>query len=259
MKVNFKGRLLISLFFIFLISGCATKTLYQTTDLPIPQKTEPHKPENFTAAKKEAWKIHKNHLVSFYCNCAFTPQGEVLANTCDYVPTKVTSRTYKIEWEHIVPAKIFGGDLTCWKKNICTKKDGTHYKGRACCSKVNKKFQQMEANLHNLVPAIGTINQARGTLPFGELDETTEKFMGCPIKIDTSKNKVEPRREIKGLIGRAYLYMIKKYDLALSPEDQALYQKWHSQYPPDKWEIEWNELVKEIQGDENPYIQPIKR
>ena len=254
MKINLKYHFLISMFFIFLVSGCTTRTFYQAADFSTTEKTSLHAPTNFTEAKKEAWKIYKNHPLTFYCNCAFTLQGEVLPDTCDYAPTKITSRTYKVEWEHIVPAKVFGGDLSCWQKNICTKKDGTHYKGRACCSKIDKKFQQMEADLHNIVPAIGTVNQARGTLPFGELETTIENFMGCPIKIDKTKNKVEPRPEIRGVIARTYLYMSKKYDLSLSIEDKALYKKWHIEYPPDNWEIEWNGLVKEIQGNENIYI-----
>ncbi len=254
-----KKVLLLSAFMGFLlISGCS----YQAPDQPVgtPLKISSSEnlslkpPRNFTEAKKAAWKIYASHPESFYCQCAFTSQGEIIPKTCPYSPSKVTSRTYKVEWEHIVPAKVLGENLTCWKENICTKQDGTKYKGRACCAKVDKTFQRMEADLHNLVPAIGAINQARGTYPFGLVEGEIEDFMGCPLKISKTEKKVEPRSEIRGLIARAYLYMSKQYDTPLATADRNLYEKWDQEYPPDAWEIQWNEKVSDIQGNSNFYI-----
>jgi len=255
-----KKSLLISIFVsLLLISGCSYHTSYPPVGIHseisslenIPVKP----PKNFTEAKKEAWKIYATHPESFYCQCAFTSEGEIIPKTCPYSPNKVNSRTYKVEWEHIVPAKIMGGNRPCWQKNICIKQDGTKYKGRACCAKVDRAFQQMEADLHNLVPAIGSINQARGTYPFGILEENIEDFMGCPLKISRTEKKVEPRPEIRGLIARAYLYMSKQYDVPLPPTEKKLYEEWNKEYPPDNWEIEWNERVQEVQGNGNTYIQ----
>jgi deoxyribonuclease-1 len=251
-----KKSFLLSLFIGFLlISGCSYQAPYQPVGVPFNISSSENlslkPPRNFTEAKKEAWKIFADHPESFYCKCPFTPQGEILPATCSYAPTKITSRTYKVEWEHIVPAKILGENLTCWKKNICTKQDGTKYKGRACCSKVDKTFQRMEADLHNLVPAIGAINQARGTYSFGLVEGEVEDFMGCPLKISRTEKKVEPRPEIRGLIARAYLYMSTQYDISLSPSERNLYEEWDQEYLPDPWEIEWNEKVSQIQGNRN--------
>jgi deoxyribonuclease-1 len=255
-----KKSFLLSLCIGFLlISGCSYQTPYQSAGIhseissseSIPLKA----PKNFTEAKKEAWKIYATHPESFYCQCAFTSHGEIIPKTCPYSPSKVTSRSYKVEWEHIVPAKILGGNRPCWQKNVCTKQDGTKYKGRACCAKVDKIFQQMEADLHNLVPAIGSINQARGTYPFGLVEENIEDFMGCPLKISRTEKKVEPRPEIRGLISRAYLYMSMQYDISLPSAEKTLYAQWHEEYPPDEWEIEWNERVSQIQGNHNTYIK----
>jgi len=185
----------------------------------------------------------------------FYDAGRILPETCTYTPEKITSRTYKVEWEHIVPAKVFGGERLCWQRNVCTKQDGTKYKGRACCAKIDEEFQKMEADLHNLAPEIGTINQAIGVYPFGLVMEPIGNFMGCPLKISKTEKKVEPRSEIRGLIARTYLYMYKTYGLILPEKDKNLYESWDRKYSPDKWEIEWNKRVKEIQGNSNIYIE----
>jgi len=260
LSIVMKKSFLLSLCIGFLlISGCSYQTPYQPVGIyseissseSIPLKAL----KNFTEAKKEAWKIYATHLESFYCQCAFTPQGEIIPKTCPYSPSKVTSRTYKVEWEHIVPAKVFGENRLCWRKNICIKQDGTKYKGRACCTKADKTFQRMEADLHNLVPAIGSINQARGTYPFGLVEENIEDFMGCPLKISRTEKKVELRPEIRGLIARAYLYMSTQYDISLPSAEKTLYEQWNQEYPPDGWEIEWNEKVSQVQGNHNTYIK----
>ncbi len=254
-----KKSSLLSIFLgFFLVSGCSLQPSYHsaTAFSKIPQEFLSLKaPKNFIEAKEEAWKIYAHHPESFYCQCGFTMQGQILPETCDYAPTKVNSRTYKVEWEHIVPAKVFGGNRICWLKNVCTKQDGTKYKGRACCAKVDEEFRRMEADLHNIVPEIGTLNQARGTYPFGMLTQPVEDFMGCPLKISKTEKKVEPRAEIRGLIARAYLYMSKIYGVILSEKDKNLYESWHRKYPPDEWEIEWDKRVKEIQGNSNIYIE----
>jgi len=47
---------------------------------------------------------------------------------------------------HVVPAWEFGHQLQCWQ-------DG----GRKNCGKNNPQFKKMEADLHNLVPAVGAV------------------------------------------------------------------------------------------------------
>ena len=212
-------------------------------------------PKNFTEAKKWAWKIFSFHRNSFYCDCSFTPLGAVLSETCTYKPANVNQRSYRIEWEHIMPAQTFGKTRPCWNRKLCVDQIGNSYKGRACCAKIDQIFQRMEADLHNLVPAIGSINQARGTLYFGEVKEPFEYIMGCPIKINRKEKMVEPRDEIKGTVARAYLYMSEKYNVPLSLEQQKLYQAWHKGFAPLEWEIRWNRLVKVIQGNSNHYIE----
>ena len=50
-------------------------------------------------------------------------------------------RAKRVEWEHIMPAEKFGRELPCWKKG-----------GRKAC-KNDISFNEMEADMHNLVPS----------------------------------------------------------------------------------------------------------
>ena len=229
---------------LIILSACANNPPLPipTSDIELPLQipkhpTPYHAPKNFTQAKKSARLIFASHSYSFYCGCKYQ-EGTILENSCSYKPDRVNARTYRIEWEHIVPAKMLGETLTCWHQKICKDSAGISYKGRACCAKTSKQFKQMEADLHNLVPAIGLVNQARGTLPFGELKKAVKPFMGCDLKISKTEQMVEPRKEIRGIIARAYLYMNRQYNVFIPPKEKLKYREWHQLYPPDKWEIE---------------------
>ncbi len=118
-----------------------------------------------------------------------------------------------------MPAKKPGEDLACWHYKLCINQEGKPYKGRACC-RHNKVFQRREADLHNLVPALGLLNQARGTLPFGILKFSTPNFMGCPLKISHKEGMVEPPVAIRGVIARTYLYMRDQHGIHLSKAEK---------------------------------------
>jgi len=82
-------------------------------------------------------------------------------NSCGYVPRneltkkgKENERVDRIECEHIMPAENFGRHLPCWREG-----------GRKACSK-DPIFNKMEADMHNLVPAIGELNDDIATAYF---------------------------------------------------------------------------------------------
>ena len=62
-----------------------------------------------------------------------------------------------LEWEHVVPAYYLGRTRVCWtegdKQRVNAK--GKPFKGRECCARVDNTFKRMEADLHNLTPAVG--------------------------------------------------------------------------------------------------------
>jgi deoxyribonuclease-1 len=220
-----------------------------------PEKLVIAPPQNFHASKKIAVEIFSKNKVTFYCRCQYDENGVVNWDTCGYKPKTSTQRAKVIEWEHIMPAYHFGKNMQCWKDPICQTKEGKLYKGRRCCQQINKQFVKMESDLHNLVPAIGEINAARSNYTFELLPNIKkQEFGACQIKIDPQNKRVEPAAKVRGTIARSYLYMSARYNIELSEKEIALFNKWAAEYPPEQWEIEWNQKVSKIQGNENPFI-----
>jgi deoxyribonuclease-1 len=124
----------------------------------------------FDSAKKVARDaIYANHQTDFYCGCAFQPSGAtggtIDASSCGYQARKNKARGKRLEWEHVMPAYFFGHTRSCWKSgNARCVKDGRKFKGRACCAKVDSTFRRIEADLHNLTPAVGELNGDRSNL-----------------------------------------------------------------------------------------------
>ena len=123
--------------------------------------TVPHNNTSFSKSKKLMEQVYYDNMFSFYCNCPYSYQltdksiKAVVDNlSCGYIPRKNEKRGKYIEWEHVVPAWAFGNTRKCWREEICTDSHGNKYKGRKCCTKSDKVFRAMEADMYNLYPAI---------------------------------------------------------------------------------------------------------
>ena len=137
---------------------------------------------SYQYSKRILKKIYVNNQKTFYSNCEYSykKKNKNMINNkqCGYIPKnkftkkgKLNKRARRIEWEHIVPAHEFASKFICWEKGDqrCIKKNGKKYRGRKCCSKVNKRFKFMEADLHNLVPSIGELNANRSNYKFSTI------------------------------------------------------------------------------------------
>ena len=207
-------------------------------------------PKDFSEAKKIARYLFRDHPVTLYCGCAYDESGTINWQSCGYQPKKHLQRARRIEWEHIVPAHRFGKHLACWK-GVCDAQGQNCCRGRACCQKYDEHFRRMESELNNLYPAIGEINALRTNYEFENLDQAPILAFGrCLIKVDHRARKMEPPSTVKGLIARAYLYMSQQYQMPLSQTEQAQYERWDKEHPPEAWEKTWNERVMIVQGDE---------
>lgn len=219
---------------------------------------------NFHEAKRAAKQIFKDHPKTFYCGCKFDKHNKIDIASCGYVIQQDKRRAKRLEWEHIVPMSHLAGHFACWKQPLCSKskdnKQSTHSKkdsirGRRCCQKIDPEFSRMEADLHNLVPEIGELNALRSNYRFGMLPHMKAgQFGQCEMKIDSDSRRVEPNKQARGVIARAYLYMADTYDFQLSNSQQQLFSAWNTEYPPEPWEIEWDNRVFKIQGNHNAYI-----
>lgn len=190
---------------------------------------------------------------TFYCGCDYTYTGKKLipvAESCGYKPripvTKKgnpNARATRIEWEHVMPAYWFGHQRQCWQ-------DG----GRKACKK-DPAFKKIEADLHNLVPAIGELNGDRSNYRFSMLEGEPRKYGKCDFEVNFKSKKAEPAPEVRGDIARIYFYMANKYKLKLSKQQKKLFQAWDKSDPVSAYELERNHRIKKVQGNGNPYIR----
>lgn len=204
--------------------------------------------ENFTEAKKIARLIWAEHRETFYCGCKYDRQGNIQFKSCSFsAETKYTSK--KISWEHVVPVSWYGKQRACWRYN-------RGQKPRESCRQIDPDFRKMEADLHNLVPALREINMIRKNYAYGELGPGT--CMGCDFVVNRRLQRVEPRDEVKGMAARITLYLSEKYNIPLDDLQKQILIQWNRRFPPTAWEKRWHEKVATIQGDHNPYIEQYK-
>ncbi len=212
--------------------------------------------ENFAEAKRLLREsIYKDNYKTFYCACD-VDHGRVNVSTCGYQANTKKHGNIRIEWEHIVPASVLGNYLPEWRDGHvrCTHRTGKHFRGRECAGRVSKKFQMLEADMHNLVPALGPLNRARSNLAYGDVPGEMRSFGRCDFEI--SKERAEPMPSIRGFIARAYLYMNMAYPESkiIHEGNQAIFTRWDLEHPPEPWECERNTKIKNIQGNENSFI-----
>ena len=215
---------------------------------------------SFSKSKKFAKDIYSGNETTFYCGCSYQNIRKKLVpkwSSCGYSPRneytksgKQNSRSLRIEWEHVMPAWFFGNQMECWKAG-----------GRKACKK-NKLFAKMEADLHNLVPAIGEINGDRSNFTFELIDGEERVYGACDFEINFKDGVVEPRQSIQGDIARIYFYMSETYNVALTQKLQKMLKTWSKLDPVDQQEFERNSKIFRIQGNSNPFVdakQTIKK
>lgn len=208
--------------------------------------------DSFSKSKKILLKLYKRQgkQVTFYCGCSYTGKT-VDHGSCGYKPKrpfyksgKVNKRAHRIEWEHVVPAHAFAKSFPEYKAG-CKRK---------CLKKNNPAFARMEADLYNLVPAIGEVNGNRSNYSMAMISGEKRKYGQCDVEIE--KRKVEPRPEVRGNVARTYMYMNWAYPGRgiISKKNRKLFEAWSKADPVDQWECKRAKLIKSIQGNENPFV-----
>jgi len=221
--------------------------------LPLYCFAEP--PTSFYQAKKVALNLFSpNHPFTLYCNCTFTKDKRVNLTSCNMESAKNHKRANRIEFEHMMPAENFGKHFNCWREKLCVDKKGKWYRGRRCCKKINPTFKKAEAELYNLWPAVGVINQLRSNYRFSLFKKQALTY-GCNITISKEFRKVEPDDRVKGIVARANLFMSVMYHINLSKQQKKLFELWNKQYPPTDWEKQWSRKIARIEGYYNPFIE----
>lgn len=212
---------------------------------------------NFSNAKKQAAKIHKENPYTLYCGCKYNGKTVDL-ESCGYKFKADHKRAARLEWEHVVPAEAFGQSFVEWREGApqCERK-GKKFKGRKCAEK-NPVFARMEADLYNLWPEIGELNGLRSNYSMAELGaEKTGHgdFGGC--KAIVQDRKFEPMPIAKGRVARVYMYMDFTYPGrgVISSKNRKLFEAWDKFYPVDEWECKLAEKIYRIQKNVNPILK----
>jgi len=201
---------------------------------------------NFQQAKTFAAAINADAPGSFYCGCKIHWQGKKGIpdlNSCGYQVRKNANRAARIEWEHVMPAWEFGHQRQCWQEG-----------GRKNCSK-DADYRRIEADLHNLQPAVGEVNGDRGNFAYSQWNGSEKQYGQCEMKIDFKLKQAEPPARARGAIARTYFYMRDQYHLRISRQQTQLFTAWNTLYPVSKWECERDQRIAKVQGNHNPYVQ----
>jgi deoxyribonuclease-1 len=211
---------------------------------------------SFNKAKKTLLRdVYADHLRTFYCDSSFDSKGKMTHNS-GYLPKKEGKRARRLEWEHIVPAQAFGQSFPEWRQGdpACVDRKGKAFKGRNCAEKVNLTYRYMQADMHNLVPAIGEVNGLRSNYSFAMIPGEKRQFGSCDMEIENKK--AEPPPEVRGNIARTYFYMEAAYPGrgVVGNRSRQLFEVWDRQDPVDAWECERTGKVATLQGNGNPFV-----
>jgi deoxyribonuclease-1 len=209
-------------------------------------------PATFTAAKviaktKVFFDQADGDQGELYCGCNWEwigkSGGRVDAASCGYETRAQQTRAGRIEWEHIVPAWIFGHQRQCWQNG-----------GRKNCIADDPVFRAMEADLFNLYPSVGEVNGDRSNYQYGMVTGVSAQYGACTTRVDFKGRTAEPRADVKGLVARSTFYMYDRYGLSMSRQQQQLLMSWDRQYPVSAWEKEWNRRTAKVMGHQNPFV-----
>jgi deoxyribonuclease-1 len=122
------------------------------------------------------------------------------------------------------------------------------------CRSENAKFNRIEADLHNMYPALERIIQARKDYRYGIIAGEYREFFECNFEYDVRDQLAEPRDIAKGNIARAIFYMHLEYELPIDANMLEMLVEWNRKDPPSKDELRRNDVIETLQGTRNPFI-----
>ena len=117
--------------------------------------------------------------------------------------------------------------------------------------------ETQKSDLHHLFPSDSEMNSHRGSLHFGNVVGTVEALK-CPIaKLGhqaSGEIVFEPPTAHKGNVARAIFYFATRYQMKMSPAEEAALREWNKADPVDAAEFERNNQIENLQGNRNPFV-----
>lgn len=213
---------------------------------------------NFAQAKVHLQALYTERPRTLYTDCPYTSDKKVDYDQCHFRPKSPSRRAMRIEWEHVVPAEAFGQAFSCWREGHpdCVDADGRPFRGRRCAQRASATYRLMEADLYNLYPEIGEVNQLRSNKPMGEPIRNRREVMP-PSASFVGSDAFLPRPEVRGDVARTYRYMDATYPGLgiVGRKREGLFEAWDKADPVDGWECRRAWRIEAIQGNENPFVK----
>jgi len=213
---------------------------------------------SFSKSKRIIYEIYGDRKKTFYCGCEYKKKGKkkIISNSCSVKYKKNKWGYSRLEWEHVVPAQLFGKRFAGWKGHKkCKTKKGKPYKGRRCASKTSLLFKAMLSDLYNIVPSVGRINRSRLNNTMAIIPGEIRRFGPCDVEI--KNKKIEPAPNIRGDVSRIYMYMNRVYSGfgIITGKEKKMFKLWDKEDPVDKWECERAMRIEKLQGNTNPILK----
>lgn len=156
----------------------------------------------------------------------------------------------RIEWEHVVPAEWIATGFGCQDQS------------REQCAEI-PGFKKAEADLFNLVPAVGELNVDRSARLYGEINGEKRIYGSCDFEVDKTgvgephvRGMAEPMESIRGDIARIWFYMADRYGVVIPAENKALLDQWAIDDPIDQAEIDRHDRIAASMGWNNKFVRP---
>ncbi len=236
------------------VPGQADQLVDSCREAQAGQECFEHKSLSYKTARK--WLFGHLHLnqaetgelsvLDVYCGHSYTAQD---FNTGDKTPG-----LNEIPWHEVVNTEH------TWPQSRFNKE------------KYGKDIQK--GDLHHLFPTANRMNSTRGNLQFAEVDVTsssqvTVRGLDCEMNRKGTIKAIEGMPELtagdrnlyyeppsahKGNVARALFYFSVRYEMPIAPAEEAYLRKWHEEDPVDYDEALRNQLIFQIQGNRNPFI-----
>jgi deoxyribonuclease-1 len=149
----------------------------------------------------------------------------------------------KPDWiniEHIFPMAWVVNELDCVD--------------RRDCRHTSTKFNYIESDLHNLYPSRRDLNMLRGSHRFGVVKGEIRAFGSYNFKVDKKRRIIEPAPASQGEVARAMFHMSMTYKLKIFTRQAKTLAYWNKLDQPSKEEKRRNDLIEELQGTRNYFI-----
>lgn len=180
------------------------------------------------------------HAIRLFWRDLYATGGKTLYSLQTFGPNKPDW----INVEHIFPMAWVVNELKC--------------KDRRACRRL-EKFNYIESDLHNLYPSRRDLNMLRASNRFGIIKGEIRALGSFNFKLDKKHRIVEPAPASQGEIARAMFHMAKTYKLKIYKKQAETLAYWHKVDQPSNEEKRRNDLIEELQGTRNYYIDYPKK